>query len=277
MKTTKQVTKQISKILKVCTLSVTLMSTILMSTSASAEGSYVESEPYNTSKINGYSYSFTSGIVRNDINRPAIKAFAYVHNKASGSGNVPIGYMGGQAVLYTSGGQLHGASDMKYNDEEVWGFHVYSPVSESTGKYYSQSRAEFYNGDDYDYFTGKKSPIMTINLNKGVLVDVEEADLQELMLEEEYDVNSKGETYGSLLLENIIGEEPDLISAVGTDGVEGYVRADDLTPVTSIKEALEQTIENGEVRTIPLYDVDGETVIGEFKLETKFEYITDTE
>ena len=85
------------------------------------------------------------------------------------------------------------------------------------------------------------------------------------MSKTKYNINDNGETYGSALSEYTIGAEPELISAVGANGVSGYIKAADLTPkVSSIKEALEQTAENASGRTIPLYAVDGATVIGEF-------------
>lgn len=273
MNTTKQVTRQIGKMVKVCALSVTLMSTFFIPTASAADGDFVESSPYKTSKINGHTYSFYSGILRGDASKLAIRAYSKVFADTT----VPTGSMGQQAVLYDSTGRVVTASDMIYNDESLKGFYVYSPyLYDTTGKYFARSIAEFYNGNGYTSYTGNKSPIMTLKLNTMRLS--EDKDIEEFMLKEEYDVNNNGETYGSLLSEYTIGEAPDLISAVGTNGEEGYVRAEDLTPeVSSIEEALEQEIENGEVRTIPLYDVDGETVIGEFELETEFEYITDTE
>lgn len=66
-----------------------------------------------------------------------------------------------------------------------------------------------------------------------------------------YSVNSKGETYGSTMLAEVVGYEPDLISAVGVDGVEGYIRYDDVRPDTY------------RVGEIPLYDQEG-IVIGTF-------------
>lgn len=74
----------------------------------------------------------------------------------------------------------------------------------------------------------------------------------------QYPVNVHGETYGSGLLYEIVGEEPDLIEAVGTDGTEGYVRTEELHPFYDVEE--------GEDLLIPLYDVNGEE-IGSFKLE----------
>ena len=81
-----------------------------------------------------------------------------------------------------------------------------------------------------------------------------------LLLDEngQYPVNVHGETYGSGLLYEIVGEEPDLIEAVGTDGTEGYVRTEELHPFYDVEE--------GEDILIPLYNVNSEE-IGSFKLE----------
>ena len=58
-------------------------------------------------------------------------------------------------------------------------------------------------------------------------------------------------------------ESPSLIKARGTDGTIGYVREADLEGEipSSPEEALMQESTN---RSIPLYDKDGSTIIGEF-------------
>ncbi len=66
-----------------------------------------------------------------------------------------------------------------------------------------------------------------------------------------YPVNSRGETYGSVMLAYQVGQGPDLISAVNSDGVRGYVRADDFLS------------DNADGRLLSLYDLDG-NVIGTF-------------
>ncbi|PKM47227.1 MAG: peptidase M56 BlaR1 [Firmicutes bacterium HGW-Firmicutes-8] len=81
--------------------------------------------------------------------------------------------------------------------------------------------------------------------------------------------NENGQTYGSSALVNSPDQEPDLISAVGEGGVEGYLRAVDLDeemPKTP-KEAVARNNKHkpDDVIEIPLYDVDGKTVIGVFK------------
>lgn len=65
----------------------------------------------------------------------------------------------------------------------------------------------------------------------------------------QYPVNLSGESYGSALLVEIVGDEPDLIEAVGVDGVNGYVYTEDLHA--------DYDVPIGEDVLIPLYDVNG--------------------
>lgn len=82
-----------------------------------------------------------------------------------------------------------------------------------------------------------------------------------------YPVNANGQTYGSALAAVSPETEPDLIEAIAADGTEGYVRADDLTPPQPANPS-EAARRNGagKGRIIPLYAVDGKTVIGTFRL-----------
>lgn len=84
----------------------------------------------------------------------------------------------------------------------------------------------------------------------------------------EYPVNENGQTYGAAPLARTPDEEPDLISAMGTSGEEGYVLKTDLDgfqPQTP-EEAIKWQNERPDFWMIPLYKSDGETVIGEFKV-----------
>jgi hypothetical protein len=87
-----------------------------------------------------------------------------------------------------------------------------------------------------------------------------------------WQTNQAGESYGSLFDSNSPENEPDLIQAVATNGTEGYVRAADLeraqgdpTSFASPEEAIRwQETEGAKDRTVPVYAVDGVTVVGEF-------------
>jgi len=79
--------------------------------------------------------------------------------------------------------------------------------------------------------------------------------------------NKNGQTYGSASDATSSKTRPDLIQAIGVDGTKGYVLKKDIEgeQPKSPEEAI--AIQNSRPpggRDIPLYDVDGETVIGVF-------------
>ena len=82
--------------------------------------------------------------------------------------------------------------------------------------------------------------------------------------------NENGQTYGSDLYCTSPETGPDLISAKGVDGTDGYVLSVDLYGVMpkTPQEALTQQQKAGSVRKIPLYAADGKTVIGTFNIKT---------
>lgn len=84
-----------------------------------------------------------------------------------------------------------------------------------------------------------------------------------------YPINENGETYGSSSYAISLETEPDLISAIGVDGTLGYVRKTDLNgemPNNPEQALAGMRQREGKVRQIPLYDVDGKTVIGAFNV-----------
>lgn len=158
--------------------------------------------------------------------------------------------MGAQARLYTSSGTLKYSSSMVYNDSPVINIYAYSSRTTSSGYFYAQSKVSFYNGNGYTSYTANKSPNASVASTFGSNIG--------------YSVNENNETYGSGLLAETIGIEPDLIAAVGIDGTEGYVRSEDISPTPSTpQEAVAIASLAKTDRCIPLYNLDGE-VIGEF-------------
>lgn len=87
-----------------------------------------------------------------------------------------------------------------------------------------------------------------------------------------YPENENGQTYGSSADAASPETEPDLISAIGVDGTTGYVLKKDLdgeqpkSPEEAI--ALQNSKSPGGL-DIPLYDVEGATVIGVFHVGGK--------
>jgi beta-lactamase regulating signal transducer with metallopeptidase domain len=83
-----------------------------------------------------------------------------------------------------------------------------------------------------------------------------------------YSVNSKGETYGSSLAARNVDDLPDLIAALGVNGVDGYVRREDFAPdLRTIGEIQLWQAKVNQNNMIPLYDSEG-NVIGKYALGT---------
>jgi len=83
----------------------------------------------------------------------------------------------------------------------------------------------------------------------------------------EWGVNAKGQTFGV----QRDGKSPDLIAVVTTDGKQGYAYVKDLDgrwPVpTSPADALaQQGADEGRSWSVPVYESDGETIIGEYTI-----------
>ncbi len=94
--------------------------------------------------------------------------------------------------------------------------------------------------------------------------------LSEANLEDpRYSVNENGQTYGEGPFPAGKDQEPDLIKAIGENGVAGYIKNSDVTAsVSSPEEAIahQKEIEEIGYKSIPLYESDGTTVIGEYIL-----------
>lgn len=89
-------------------------------------------------------------------------------------------------------------------------------------------------------------------------------DCPRLPAEPPYPVNDNGMTYGSGAGIDADDPGPDLVSAYGSDGRCGFVRAADRPqPALTLAGALAAPTSDG--REIPLYAQDGVTVIGVFR------------
>lgn len=76
-------------------------------------------------------------------------------------------------------------------------------------------------------------------------------------------VNANGDTYG---VTNDDGD-PDLVAVQATNGLSGYAYATEIegpTPTSPAEALAQQEANEGKSRSIPVYESDGETVIGEF-------------
>lgn len=78
--------------------------------------------------------------------------------------------------------------------------------------------------------------------------------------------NGQGLTHGSTSDASTSSyEEPELIQAIGIDGTTGYVKKEDLNgPQPKSPEEAVRLTNEAKPREIPLYDVNGKTIIGKF-------------
>lgn len=234
---------------RICKLMVAIVMCMLMiGTSITVFAS--TSSNWQTKTVYGYSYDYCSSVwERGFTSGHTLEAVAEVIT--TNRTNAPTGYMGAQARLYTSSGTLLYSSNMVYNSSPVINVYAYSDRTTNTGYFYAQSKVSFYNGNGYSSYVANRSPNATVTTTSTI---------------GSYAVNAQNETYGSGLLAEELGVEPDLIAAVGVDGVEGYVRAKDIAPVpNTIEEALEMTENSKCNQIIPLYNLEGE-IVGEFIL-----------
>lgn len=85
--------------------------------------------------------------------------------------------------------------------------------------------------------------------------------------ESPYPMNENGQTYGPDIYGSSTIEPPDLMAAYGIDGSFGYVLASNFeSKAHTPEEAIEEMKNTPSPRYIPLYDKDGKTVIGTFKI-----------
>lgn len=93
----------------------------------------------------------------------------------------------------------------------------------------------------------------------------------------DWPVNAAGQSYGSLLEASSPDDAPDLIQVETYDGTTGYVDRVDLDTATGAnvanpeeaiawQERVDKMAAAGESTLLPVYALDGKTVIGEFEI-----------
>lgn len=143
-----------NKYFKVGILSI--MAGILIGTSASIVMAATATSPWGYyGPILDYQYRNNADIVIDTyLKRAGTKVEVYP------SGTVPIGYIGYQARLYKSNGDLVSSSNWGYNPYVVGGVFTatYFPEGSSSGYYYSKGLTSAYNGNGYTVYNTFQSP-----------------------------------------------------------------------------------------------------------------------
>lgn len=180
----------------------------------------------------------------------------------SGYANVPAGHMGAASQLFRADGALCKSSAMLYNSSSSSTLSVSTDRQTGSVGYYSVGIATYYNGSGYDNYLTKASPTVYLSSPYFAALQVPESLLQE---------NENDQTYGSAYVAQVTGNMPELVSAVATDGTLGYVYSQDLQFATpsNPEEALALNAQAATNPTIPVYAVDGTTIVGTFQFTTE--------
>ena len=121
----------------------------------------------------------------------------------------------------------------------------------SKGTYYTKGTTKTYNGRGYKTVGAKQSPIATM---KSLDIEISNEELKECQY---------------------LYETKNMISALGVGDIEGYVSLDDLYSEDSQPNTPEETVaymnkiakSNEKYKSIPFYDKDGKTIIGEYHID----------
>ena len=225
----------------------TALCAALMLSSASA---YEVQSSTKTSTIEGVKYEYWASLYVDSTNKYRAATWA---NRTDNK-NIPSGTtVYTQAFLCNADGTAIDSTGFEPHDSGTSFSYAVTSANRTTEAVYSKGKVKIsVNGDESLLTTSKTT---NVGGSRSVLsADDFVAQLadQTLTADGQYPTTEAGKTYGSTLLSDIVGEEPDLISALGTNGRSGYIRSED----TDIED-------DGQDHVIPLYSLD-EEVIGSF-------------
>lgn len=188
--------------------------------------------------------------VSNDIWPTAMQS---VYDVKSTNTTIPGGWSGGQSSLYL-GGVLCASSSLYYYPYNTTGWENPGGGGNcGTGNYTARGSTAAYNGNGYNYYYTYTSPII-----QGFAAA-------------QFEHNADGQTYGSELNAATPAQAPDLISAYASNGRIGYVLNTQLHPALPVSPAAALNAQAAAQleKSIPVFAVDGKTVIGRFVIITQ--------
>lgn len=247
-------------------VSVALALALVFPLTASAYPDEIESG-HLSKTVNGWTYDIWSSMYQDSDTRFRGSTWVYAPIQQS----YPQGYVGVSTGLYHPNGAKYVEVAMTYNaSPEYLTYRITEQVRGESDGIRCKGKVELYDGTDY---VKVDAPATVVRYPANRAADDAEWEALRMTLDENgnYPVTKAGKTYGSELLSDVVGCEPDLILSEGTDGTVGYIRAEDLYPdVKNPIEALAymESLEFDEDghRSIPLYDLD-ENVIGTFQID----------
>lgn len=185
------------------------------------------------------------------------------------SSKVPANYIGVKAELMSDDtGDAIVETAWDYNDSTDYFNYAITPKKTTSDRVYSRGQYKLYTGTTHK--TGYAPETTYVGGSRSIPVNV----LATLNDDGEYPRTASGETYGSTMLAEIVGAEPDLISARGINGTRGYVRNEDLNPNISCAADYQEYLDTLDANDwqIPLYDLEG-NVVGSFEISKSEEIV----
>lgn len=198
--------------------------------------------PTVTVSVGGKSYDIWSTLFR-DGSR--YRSGTWI--QTTDNSNIPAGGVQVQTFLMSGNGQI--AQSALSTIPNATYFHVaFTPYTSTSASGIYGTGTAYIKLSDGSYKSYSSANANESNLNSLALVSED----GQLMSDGSYPQNSEGMTYGSLALADVVGTEPELISAIGTQGESGYVRCDELFA--------NYDTEGYAGRYIGLYDVNGNDI-----------------
>lgn len=228
--------KRIERIFAIV-LTLAMCAGLCVSASAKETVSQYHTRPISSGTAERLQESWSSLYVDSDS---AIWASAWLRSKDGMT--LPAGSLGIESRLYNDDGEICASTGMRYNTNAAsfvagitsassdgycsWG-HIRSAYFETEGFTVAEDQ-RLTSGDDF-VFSRK---LNNFTFPPKMLELLEKS-------KDGFPANSAGETYGSALLTGYSRNymmSPVLLSAVGTDGVHGYIREADLNPYVATRQ-----------------------------------------
>jgi len=200
--------------------------------------------------VNGENYSASATI---DAYTSLLQSTVWVWRNSGV--NLQNGWFGASSFVYDNSGRLIGSTGMTYNNTPTSGIGVFTPLNLKGvigQSYYSWGEVRVYNGATQQYVSRNVTSPRAMT-SRGADSNI---NIEKLVDEFQTALNNN-----------------DMIRAVGTNGVEGWIFAKDLQSEShsTPENAIIQQARNRNTKTTSFIDVfadDGVTVIGQFPIHS---------
>jgi len=192
--------------------------------------------------------------------------------------NVPAYTLYAQAELMDSDGYAIESSRWELNSKPAYWISAVTDRYSTAESVYSRGRVRLGSDQVFFYapttqpYGGVQTVTENAELSEGLMIP--ESMLSTLSTDGSYHRTADGKTYGFALLAEVVGYEPDLIAAKGTNGLKGYIKNEDLNPEFTCEEDYANYLKNLETQNykLPLYDLLG-NIIGDYKISNNEEIV----